>query len=217
MPAKNTIKIYLSNSYYHIYNRGVDKRTIFQDKQDYAVFLNYLKEYLSPIPLKNPKRKISINEKTYQIKDYQCSNYHQNITLLAFCLMPNHFHLLVKQELARDIEYFMKSLATRYTTYFNKRHQRSGTLFEGAYKAVLVKTEEQFIHLSRYIHLNPHPKPLTSQPSSYPDYMKLKNTSWVRTQTIIDHFKTPLAYKKFIEDGKKDQPLPIIKSLILDL
>ncbi|MBU1071071.1 transposase [Patescibacteria group bacterium] len=216
MPAKNIVKTYKPNSYYHLYNRGVDKRTIYQDKQDYAVFLSYLKEYLSPIPSKNPKRKISVNEKTYQIKGYQCCNYHQNIILLIYCLMPNHFHLLVKQELARDIEYFMKSLATRYTTYFNKRNQRSGTLFEGTYKAVLVKSEEQFIHLSRYIHLNPHPKPLTSQPSSYPDYMKLKNTSWVHTQTIIDHFKNPMAYKKFIEDGKKDQLLPTIKSLILD-
>jgi len=217
MPARNIVKTYKPNSYYHLYNRGVDKRTIFQDKQDYAVFLNYLKEYLSPIPLKNPKREISINKKTYQINGYQCCNYNQNIVLTAYCLMPNHFHLLVKQELNRDIQYFMKSLTARYTTYFNKQHQRSGRLFEGAYKAVLVNTEEQFIHLSRYIHLNPYPKPLTSQPSSYSDYMKLKNTSWVHTQTILDHFKTPLAYKKFVANGKKNLSLSTIRSLTLDL
>jgi REP element-mobilizing transposase RayT len=101
MPAKNTIKHYQANSYYHIYNRGVEKRTIFQDQQDYAVFLNYLKEFLSPLSKNKPQRDICVKEKTYKINDYQCRNHSQNITLLAYCLMPNHFHLLVKQKQSR--------------------------------------------------------------------------------------------------------------------
>lgn len=189
MPAKNALKIYRPNSYYHIYNRGVDKRTIFNNTQDYAVFLNYLKEYLSPLPEKHPQRQIAVNNKDYKINDYQCRNYCNSVILIAYCLMTNHFHLLIKQTAARNIELFMRSFATRYTSYFNKRCQRSGALFEGPYKAVLIDSDEQLLHLSRYIHLNPG-RNLFRQPSSYPDYLQLKNTSWVQTQDILRYFKS---------------------------
>ena len=214
MPAKNTLKHYKNNSYYHIYNRGIEKRIIYQDKQDYAVFLNYLKEYLSPLSKTDPKREILIKNTTYQIKDYRCRNHHQNITLIAYCLMPNHFHLLVKQKQARDIELFMKSLGTRYTMYFNKRYQRQGGLFQDRYKAVLIDSDEQLLHLSRYIHLNPTPN-LFQQPSSYPDYLQLKNTSWVHPQDVLQYFKNPLAYKQFVE-AENQSSLSIITNFTLD-
>ena len=209
MPAKNVLKIYKPNSYYHIYNRGVDKRTLFKNTQDYAVFLNYLKEYLSPLPEKHPQRQIAVNN-----KDYQCRNYCNSVILIAYCLMINHFHLLIKQTAARNIELFMRSFATRYASYFNKRYQRSGTLFEGPYKAVLIDSDEQLLHLSRYIHLNPAPK-LFKQPSSYPDYLQHKNTSWVQTQDILQYFKNPLAYKHFVE-SKNQSSLSIITNFSLD-
>ena len=209
MPAKNVLKIYKPNSYYHIYNRGVDKRTLFKNTQDYAVFLNYLKEYLSPLPEKHPQRQIAVNN-----KDYQCRNYCNSVILIAYCLMTNHFHLLIKQTDARNIELFMRSFATRYTSYFNKRYQRSGTLFEGPYKAVLIDSDEQLLHLSRYIHLNPSPN-LFKQPSSYPDYLQHKNTSWVQTQDILQYFKNPLAYKHFVE-AENQSSLSIITNFSLD-
>jgi len=214
MPAKNVLKIYRPNSYYHIYNRGVDKRTIYQNQQDYAVFLNYLKEYLSPLPEKCSERNISVNAKTYQINDYQCRNYYNSVILIAYCLMTNHFHLLIKQTDARNIELFMRSFATRYTSYFNKRCQRSGTLFEGPYKAVLIDSDEQLLHLSRYIHLNPG-RNLFKQPSSYPDYLQHKNTSWVHTPDILKYFKNPLAYKHFVE-SENQSSLSIITNFTLD-
>ena len=214
MPAKNVLKIYKPNSYYHIYNRGVDKRTLFKNTQDYAVFLNYLKEYLSPLPEKHPQRQIAVNNKDYQINDYQCRNYCNSVILIAYCLMINHFHLLIKQTAARNIELFMRSFATRYTSYFNKRYQRSGTLFEGPYKAVLIDSDEQLLHLSRYIHLNPSPN-LFKQPSSYPDYLQHKNTSWVQTQDILQYFKNPLAYKHFVE-AENQSSLSIITNFSLD-
>lgn len=215
MPAKNSIKTYVKNGYYHIYNRGVDKRTIFQDKQDYGVFLNYLKYYLSPIPKLTPLRKISVNNKIYQISEYKCKNYSQVITLLAYCLMPNHFHLLIKQSDPRSIESFMKSIGTRYIMYFNKRHQRSGRLFQGVYQAVSVDNTAQLIHLSRYIHLNPHPKSLFKQPSSYPDYLRLKNTSWVQPEKILNHFKNISSYQNFVE-GPIETPEQFLENLALD-
>lgn len=215
MPAKNSRKQYKANSYYHIYNRGVDKRLIYKDKQDYSVFLNYLKEHISPLPKTDLKRTIAINDKDYQIKDYQCQNYHQSAFLNAYCLMPNHYHLLVKQKQAHIIQLFMKSLASRYTTYFNKRHRRTGGLFESRYKAVLIDSDEQLIHLSRYIHLNPHPKPLNSQPSSYPDYLNLKHTPWLHTKDVKKHFNSILDYKKFVQTPDKSA-LSVISKLTLD-
>ena len=152
MPARNIVKEYLPDSYYHIYNRGVEKRIIFQDEADYKVFLSYLKLYLSPPP-ELPKE---ISDQYRAIAEkLQLNNYCNEIKLSAFCLIPNHFHLLIKQNPVNGINRFMQSLCTKYSMYFNKKHKRIGKLFQGHYKAVLVKTEEQLLHLSRYIHLNP--------------------------------------------------------------
>ena len=149
MPGRNVIKTYVKNGFYHIYNRGVDKRVIFLDDQDYIYFLFLLKQYLSKelkvFNLKTKKYEVINNEKSIDFK----------IQLLSYCLMPNHFHLLVKQLEHRSIDEFMRKLCTSYSLYFNKKYKRQGTLFQGRYKAVLIETEKQLIHVSRYIHLNP--------------------------------------------------------------
>src|SRR3990172_5725375 len=136
MPARNKVKDYLPNGYYHLYNRGVEKRTIFVDHQDEAVLLSYLKEYLSPKNVGDLTKIISDSnssskEKSEAAKLLRMNNFVEEIDLLAYCLMPNHFHLLVKQDSARGIEKFMRSLATRYVQYFNHRHEkRVGGLFQ---------------------------------------------------------------------------------------
>lgn len=202
MPAKNILKTYTENGYYHLYNRGVNKRSLFKDQQDYGVFLGYLKQYLSPDDKSPVFRNITVRNKVFKTLTAPCKNYYQEIELLAYCLMPNHFHLLVKQASARSIEAFMKSLGTRYTMYFNKRYQRTGPLFQSRYKAVLVDNENQLTHLSRYIHLNPLPKK-PNQPSSYPDYLGLKHTAWIQSQEILGYFENPLSYQSFVEDYTK--------------
>lgn len=196
MPAKNRLKQYVENGYYHIYNRGVVKSDIFLDKQDYAVFLSYLKEYLSPpVP--------PSEEETKKLGYYYFrKNYHQKINLIAFVLMPNHFHFLVKQIDPRIIEGLMRSLITRYSRYFNKHHDRVGHLLQDVYKGVLVEKEEYFLWLSRYIHRNPleiikEGSPLSSYPySSYPTYLGLQETSWLETTYIL---KQAGNYKDFVE------------------
>ena len=150
MPTRHRIKTYVENSFYHIYNRGVEKRIIFQDDQDYRVFLYYLKLYLSP-----PESVKSLQKKgqSFIIKPRQrpLNNFYNEINLLAYCLMPNHFHLLLKQKPANGIEKFMRSFGTKYVQYFNKRYRRIGPLFQGTYKGVLIETDEQLLHLSRYL------------------------------------------------------------------
>jgi putative transposase len=192
MPARNSIKTYVENGYYHLYNRGVEKRVIFQDEQDQGVFLGYLKEYLSPKDEKSLRKAIGdpdipSKQKDGLIKSLRMNNFFDEMKLLAYCLMPNHFHLLVKQRASFLIDRFMQSLTTRYTMYFNRKYKRVGGLFQGVYKAVLVDSNEQLLHLSRYIHkqaldLNQR------QPSSYEDYLGKRKTDWLYPNEILFQF-----------------------------
>ena len=95
MPAKNVVKTYVENGYYHIYNRGVEKRDIFLDDQDYSVFLHFLKQYLSP---PQPKGTFLTMTGLHLVRPRPVHPLHNEIDLLAHCLMPNHFHLLLKQK-----------------------------------------------------------------------------------------------------------------------
>ena len=229
MPAKNCIKSYIENSHYHLYNRGVEKRTIFQDSQDYAVFLNYLKEYLLPKDEQDLRNKLADPDRSYKEKDkilklLRLNNFTDEIFLIAYCLMPNHFHLLVKQKSSYGIDVFMQSLCTRYTMYFNRKYKRVGSLFQSVYKAVLVNTDEQFLHLTRYIHkqaLASQGETLQGmkgyeQPSSYQDYIGKRNTPWIHPEDVLANFSKTipsLSYESFVS---QEEELEVIGKLILD-
>ena len=227
MPQKNTIKINVGNSYYHIYNRGVEKRTIFETDQDYRVFLNYLKEALSPSTKKDnlPKVRVSVQGTSFDRPIRPPKNLHSQIELVAYCLMPNHFHLLIKQITKGAMETFMRSLLTRYSTYFNKKYDRVGPLFQGRYKAVMTAEDNYLLHLSRYIHLNPseYTQNLSDAYSSYSDYMGIKKTNWVKPDFILAFFNKPVlpeiikvdTYKNFVENYKKDSS-QILGELVLE-
>ena len=218
MPSRNSRKTYVPGGFYHIYNRGVEKRNIFEDKQDYGVFLSYLKVYLTPKDIDKLQNTLSDSkvpwiEKDKVIKQLRLNNFSDEIKLLAYCLMPNHFHLLVHQKSADGIDRLMNSLNTRYVVYFNKKHKRVGPLYQGVYKAVLVKTDEQLTHLSAYIHRNPAQsfsindlqdmsfRILTKQPSSFPEYLGQRKTSWIISKDILKFFSssnTLTSYENFV-------------------
>lgn len=225
MAAKNSRKTYLENGYYHIYNRGVEKRIIFQDQQDYAVFLSYLKEYLLP---KNEKKlserlsdpQLSPREKDKTLKALRMNNFAGEITLLAYCLMPNHFHFFVKQKSIGGIDSFMNSLALRYTMYFNRKYKRVGPLYQGVYKAVLITSEPQFLHLSRYIHkqaLKLQDLVLQEkQPCSYLEYLGQRRTEWIHPEEVLSNFdqKNPnLSYENFVKQQDDGQ---VLRKLVLE-
>jgi len=97
MPAKNSTKLYIENSFYHLYNRGVEKRIIFLDQQDYFVFLSYLKQYLLPLDKNKLTEKLTDPDISYKdrdkiLKSLRLNNFASEIKLIAYCLMPNHFH-----------------------------------------------------------------------------------------------------------------------------
>ena len=221
MPAKNTVKDYRADSYYHIYNRGVEKRVIFTSEKDYQVFLSYLKIYLSP----RDKDSLRLNlqeasnwsEKEKIINKINLNNFSKEIDLLSYCLMPNHFHLLIKQKPTYAIKSFMQSLISKYSIYFNKQHDRVGSLFQGIYKAVRVKSESQLIYLSKYIHLNPKEKSLTYKYSSLPNYLGKINQTWVKPGEIKSYFskeKPNSSYLSFINE--KDNNIYLNSKYMLD-
>ena len=220
MPAKNTLKTYVDGGYYHLYNRGVNKMNIFTDQRDYSVFLSYLKTYLLPKDAEklqaiigNPD--IPLRERDKALRELKLNNFTDSVDLLAYCLMPNHYHFLVKQVNHRDLEFFTKSLMTRYSQYFNRKYKRVGPVYQGRYKAVLIETEEQLLYLTRYIHRNPLEfwdkkrtvlsNALTTQPSSYPVYLREIKQSWVKPEDILANFSISISgfnsYQSFVESS----------------
>ena len=209
MPVKNSVKTYITGGYYHVYNRGVEKRNIFLDEQDYLVFLSYLKLYLSPIEEtiksanKNPN--IDYEEKSKQIyRLNELKNFFNKIKLIAYVLMPNHFHLEVQQTGIKDLENFMRCLIIKYTMYFNKKYKRVGTLFQGRYKAVSIFGKERLIDLSLYIHRNPiellaENQLLESYPwSSYPAFVGNHHVKWLSKEIILSEFKSVESYRSLV-------------------
>ena len=232
MPAKNSRKLYAADSFYHLYNRGVERRIIFMDAQDYAVFTSYLKTYLLPKDIKqlhsiiaNPEYKWP--KKDQALKLLRLNNFTDTLRLVAYCLMPNHFHLLLKQTEDTTIDRFMNSICTRFTMYFNRKYKRVGTLFEGVYKAVLVETDEQLLYLSKYIHRNPLDLILQGEAlqnmqnlrdykySSYRVYLEstastnqeVYNFKWLHPEFILPSFALTgvNSYQYFVENGPNDE------------
>ena len=199
------MKIYVENGYYHLLQRGVEKRPIFLDRQDYTTFLSYLKRYL-----------IDPDDVPPELRALRRSDLFENITLIAYCLMPNHYHLLVKQSVKNAITKFTRSMGNAYVKYFNTRHKRIGGLFQGKPKGILVDTDTYLLHLSRYIHLNPSEiwqASLRDYPySSYADYLGSRKTEWVKPKVVLDFYKSPDSklfrhtntYPSFVENVEED-------------
>ncbi|EKE14270.1 MAG: hypothetical protein ACD_12C00598G0001 [uncultured bacterium] len=233
MPSKNIIKTYIENGFYHIYNRGVEKRKIFLDEQDYRVFLSYLKLYLSPKEesaneIINNYSKIDNEEKIIS-EIYKLNNFYNKIDLISYVLMPNHFHLELKQKNKKEIESFMRSLITKYSKYFNRKYDRIGPLFQGRYKAVLIQNTEFLLYLNKYIHLNPiellfEGQSLIEYPwSSYPTYLEKINISWLKKDFIGNNFLVKgkfsvNLYKKFVEHDveQTEENIKTYKGLLID-
>lgn len=227
MPARNSRKVYYENGYYHIYNRGVEKRKIFLDQQDYSVFLSYLKEYLMPKDEKELLKNLSDSSLSSREKDkarklLRLNNFSRDITLVAYCLMPNHFHFFVRQKGSGAIDQFMNSLGTRYTMYFNKKYRRVGPLYQDVYKAVNVLNETQFIYLTKYIHkqaLASQGVALQAQPSSFPEYLGQRKTEWISPEEVLSYFSdtnSELSYESFVRGGFEENDSQILNEIKLE-
>lgn len=193
MPSRNIIKIDIPDSYYHIYARGVSKSVIYRDPDDKVVFLNLLKRYLSA-------------NQVFDKKKFLYPNYSMDIELLAFCLMDNHFHMLIYQHADGSMSGIMKSLLTSYSLYFNKKYNRTGPLFESRYKASNIDSDNYLHHISRYIHLNPKDWRNYSF-SSLPYYISGHQSDWVKPKKILDLFDTQKEYEDFVADYEDNKAM----------
>jgi putative transposase len=194
MPSRNILKEFAPSEHYHVYNRGVEKRVIFLDDNDYAVFLGLLKKYLTGDKHNTENRHIF-------------ENLNGQVRLLAYCLMPNHFHLLLYQTTQDGVTKLMRRVITGYVMYFNNRYQRVGSLFQGRYKASRINADDYLHHISRYIHLNPDN--YTEWPySSLPYYLGKKESSWVQPKQILELFdnntQTYIEFLRDYEESKKE-------------
>lgn len=221
-----------NNEIYHVYNRGVEKRKIFLEEADYLRFIHDIFEFNNSIPA----------QRFYQSSGVGLPKIERGeprkflVDILAFCIMPNHFHLMLKQKVDNGITKFMHKFGTGYANYFNLKYKRSGTLFQGKYKAVHIQRDAHFIYLPFYIHFNPLDiaapewrdgkinniseviKFLESYRwSSYLDYIGKKNfPSVTQREFLMDFFGGPEQYKRDAMEWLKEMNLSEIKDIILE-
>lgn len=218
-------KIILStNEIYHVYNRGVEKRPIFLIRKDYLRFIASVDYYrFADCPVKFSQFKALSVEERNNIMNNLDKKSKRLVDINTFCLMPNHIHFLLKQLSDNGISKFMAKVTSGFSHYFNVRHERVGHLFQGNFGAVRIEDDDQFIHVSRYIHLNPVSSCLIKledidsyEFSSFPEYVKEK-AGFCNTKEIFSYFKNIDDYKKFVYDqANYAKQLENIKHLTLE-
>lgn len=186
MPGRNVLKIDVPDNYYHVYARGHSRRKVFRDDEDFQVFLNLLKRYLSIN---------AVNDKSGR----KYPHLRGQIELLAYCLMSNHFHLLIYQKNQGAMSQLMHGVITSYSVYYNKKYKCSGALFETRYRASRISTGEYLMHVSRYIHLNPGDWQAYPY-SSIHAYFGIGHPEWLQEEKVIDLFGSTPVYADFLDD-----------------
>lgn len=178
MPHARQDKIsWLPEHYYHLYNRGASKLSIFHKRDNYIFVLRKFKELTT--------------------------KYH--LTLIAYCLMPNHYHLLIRQDGEFNAGLLPQHTFNSYTKAYNQAYQHSGTLFQGRFQAKHVADESHLRHLCRYIHSNPVKDRLVERPeqwiySNYLEWIGCRQGTLYDAQFMQDYFENAVTYKEFIED-----------------
>jgi len=220
--------LFAEEQIYHIYNRGVEKRDIFLDNTDYLRFIHNLFEFNDSAPVLNAGYYFNPINHELNLKKKQRELL---VEIFVFTLMPNHFHLLLRQKRENGIVRFLQKLGTGYTMYFNKKYERVGGLFQGRFKATLVDKEAHFIHLPCYIHTNPlilnyggstSIKFLENYKwSSFLDYIGKRNFPSVTNRNfILNIFGGEEDYRKYIEDwvieNKDKKHSELINDILLE-
>ncbi len=221
MPGRKTPLV--NNEIYHIFNRGVASQPTFLNKRDYNRALETIFYYQNSIPPIKYSRflSISIKDRANLLQDL-AKQKNFLVDIISYCLMPNHFHFLLRQVRDTGIAKFMSNFTNSYTRFFNTKQERSGPLFTGKFKSVRIQTQEQLLHVSRYIHLNPYTsfvvksfENLETYPySSFPEFIGKTRSNFCTKDIILGNFKNIELYKKFIFDQADYQrSLGLIKHL----
>lgn len=216
----------VTNEIYHVFNRGVASQPTFFNKRDYDRALESFFYYQNSNPPIKYSRFLSLSVKhRAEILEDLSKKKNYLVEIISYCLMPNHFHFLLRQSKDGGIAKLMGNFTNSYTRYINTKQERTGPLFTGKFKSVRVETQEQLLHVSRYIHLNPYTsfvvktlEGLTRYPySSLPEFLKNTNSNFCSKDIISAGFKSTENYKQFIFDQADYQRrLGTIKHLVLE-
>ncbi len=191
---------FVVGEYYHVYNRGVDKRIIFNDSQDYRRFIILLYICNSSIPIKLDNL-IGFHKMSYeQVLIHERGE--RLVSIGAWCLMPNHFHLLLKEEVSGGISKFMGKIGTGYSMYFNARNDRKGSLFSGRFKSKNISEDVYMKHLFGYIHLNPLDLGITG----WEEMLKNNNDISSQAMSILDNYNYS-SYKEYLNFNRVETPI----------
>lgn len=221
-------RIYLlaTDEYYHVFNRSIDKRPIFHSPRECkrAISVMYYYSFGQP-PIRFSKFLTLSKERREQIM-YSLSKRKTIVDFIAYCIMPNHFHFLLKQKVDSGISRFMANFQNSYARYFNTKSERKGPIWQGQFKAVRIEDDIQLLHTSRYIHLNPLTSFIVSDIkmlqeyiwSSLPECLSMNVNKKICDKSIIlAHFKGYKDYKRFVFDQADYQrELEGIKHLVLE-
>ncbi len=227
----------VNNEIYHVYNRGVEKRKIFLDNQDYARFVHDLFEFNDQNAALNINYYFNRQAQSMEVRLPKIREKRKLLVeVIVFCLMPNHFHLILKQRIDGGITEFMRKLGTGFANYFNKKYERVGPLFQGKFKSVVIKDDSHFLHLPYYVHCNPldlvTPKWRDGgiedikkgsnflenyRWSSYLDYIGKKNfPSVTQRDFLLKFFGGSVQYKKDMTNWLKNMNIEEIGDLVLE-
>jgi len=195
---------FIIGQYYHIYNRGTDKRIVFQDLQDLDRFLGSIKEFNTIDPIGSIKDKNLTKNKfstpTTELVEFVC-----------YCLNPNHYHFILTPLVEKGIEKFMQKLGGGFTRYFNEKYKRTGVLFQGKFKSVLINSDKYLMYLSAYVNLNNRVHKFSSRStekekerelfwkSSWGEYTGENKEKFCNKSIILDRYKNISGYKEFVE------------------
>ncbi|PIP33545.1 hypothetical protein COX22_03775 [Candidatus Falkowbacteria bacterium CG23_combo_of_CG06-09_8_20_14_all_49_15] len=204
-----------NNAYYHVYNRGVDKRKVFNNGEDYKRFLTGLKELNQEAPIGSLFLKKYLNRRLTEKPDSSILEESGSsfssfslIKILAYCLLPNHYHLLLQQISEQGIGKYMQRIGISHTNYFNAKYKRSGYLFQGAYKCVPITTDDQLLYLSAYINGNAEIHGVAKAEnwpwSSCLDYLDKRNGKLPHKKIVMDQFKNMGDYHDFLKTAIRE-------------
>lgn len=207
-------KQFAAGEHYHLYNRGNGKMDIFRDADDYRFLLSRLEEYL--LPPDRPMVPIG------RVRDQRRKSFPPgSFTLVAYCLMPNHFHFLIRQNSEASLGTLMLNLWSGYSKYFNKRYSRVGSLFQDQFKAIHVHEDTYLKWLSAYIHQNPTVARLVQRPEDYPfsSYRKYLGDSdaLCDADIVLSQFRDAGDYRSFVSESRQAiQERKDVQRLLID-
>jgi len=213
-----------NNEYYHILNKSIANFVIFNDENEFIRAIGLLRFYQNKRPLLKFSQfnQLSLADQDYFLKINIPEKNNKLVEIIAYCLMPTHFHLILQQLQTKGISNYIKNILISYTRYFNLKHNRKGPLWEGRFKNVLIKNDKQLIHLTRYLHLNPVSAGLVKKPENWPASSYEEYMDKIDYKKAICNYKNvidihPLKYIKFINDRLSYQrQLSRIKKLLLE-